>query len=871
MFPSRTKLFKHININHQEEGALNVPTRKIALLVGYMPSNDLSNTNHQNMTNSNGLSDKLEVDILAHLGGRPLFRDGDNEFDVMNQSLWKALYAMNNNKKVIVTTQHKKATAAAAAAAAEEEDKAASVESTKLGAEEGKETLDLESLRPPGWSRCNATDARCSGFLSQAPTTPSVSELVVFTSPVIPENTEQEWVNLLNKKLIEQSQNDKGNDDNGYVIQVHGRCNVPSSSHAERNCELRRYEMIIPLKVLAPELIEESLSNKQLNHEQKLKVINTLNQELQQELQAEEGVQVDNTSCKKEEKKNKTTFTLIEEEPTSQNGWENNWKQFSKKLKLTMKQLQGRYNWHNFAPGVLPHDQTAAVSKIIRFKHATIVRACSLNQNNNQDQNQDQDGDDISIDECFLVLSLHGNMFLRGMCESMCGLLIAVIRNWLPESYIETSLRPDIILSKFPRLPSTTLYFIEGRYDNFENKCRVKLCPGKINMNAFIDTSKDKKDKNNEILNENELRIEAKIKKRKLDWKCEKCNENNFAKRTTCFKCEFTPPASIIESNDDRKEEIKWCGFLNEYCNIVNEKKHLFRELILKKLILKELKEQNIMKWSVEMERQQDIIRESFKLSINNVAPMALQVSQSRIAAAAADKKLKEKLNLENEEDDVDVDLELFKQREEEKLELENENKLSILKQLNPSSDIKNEIYHKTLFLLREADASDQWPSSSLTRSKIILEGGRSSISKKKNTPLKPGGTFALGAMPPPLEFPKSNQIFKELLVSCFQLERILKPNRKPSSTIAVNRHAQFTPHVDTGSGAGQSNSLIVALGDFIGGEIVIESQAHDIRYNPIEFNGWTQRHWTKPFTGERFSLVWFTPLGCEDMAGINM
>ena len=90
----------------------------------------------------------------------------------------------------------------------------------------------------------------------------------------------------------------------------------------------------------------------------------------------------------------------------------------------------------------------------------------------------------------------------------------------------------------------------------------------------------------------------------------------------------------------------------------------------------------------------------------------------------------------------------------------------------------------------------------------------------------------------------------------------MLKPNRPPSSTIAINRHAQFKPHRDSGAGAGQSTSLIVALGDFSGGETVVESVAHDIRYKPLEFDGWGQRHWTLPFEGERYSLVWFTPLG---------
>ena len=69
-----------------------------------------------------------------------------------------------------------------------------------------------------------------------------------------------------------------------------------------------------------------------------------------------------------------------------------------------------------------------------------------------------------------------------------------------------------------------------------------------------------------------------------------------------------------------------------------------------------------------------------------------------------------------------------------------------------------------------------------------------------------------------------------------------LYPSRQPSSTIAVNRHAVFLPHVDNGAGglqpqlfryltvcgagAGQGISMIVALGDFIGGEVSIERLA---------------------------------------------
>ena len=69
-----------------------------------------------------------------------------------------------------------------------------------------------------------------------------------------------------------------------------------------------------------------------------------------------------------------------------------------------------------------------------------------------------------------------------------------------------------------------------------------------------------------------------------------------------------------------------------------------------------------------------------------------------------------------------------------------------------------------------------------------------------------------------------------ELMLACFELERVLCPHRSPSSTIAINKHAQFSPHRDSGAGSGQTLSLIVGLGDYTGGEVVVEGIAHDIR-----------------------------------------
>eukprot|EP00435_Cladocopium_sp_Y103_P032877 s2677_g8.t1 len=167
--------------------------------------------------------------------------------------------------------------------------------------------------------------------------------------------------------------------------------------------------------------------------------------------------------------------------------------------------------------------------------------------------------------------------------------------------------------------------------------------------------------------------------------------------------------------------------------------------------------------------------------------------------------------------------------------------------------------YAEVLRLLREAEQSGKWPACSKGREKVIKLSSEGTH-----------GSFTVGSMPASMEAPNGTKLFPELALRCFELERVLKPGRC-SSTIAINKRAQFLPHIDFGAGAGQGISLIVGLGDYRGGELCVEDEVHDIRYKPLEFNGWTQRHWTRPFEGDRFSLVWFTPAGCENSPGLEM
>ena len=136
-------------------------------------------------------------------------------------------------------------------------------------------------------------------------------------------------------------------------------------------------------------------------------------------------------------------------------------------------------------------------------------------------------------------------------------------------------------------------------------------------------------------------------------------------------------------------------------------------------------------------------------------------------------------------------------------------------------------------------------------------------------------GSFSIGTMPPGCAAPRGNAIFAELMAAAFELEKALRAEvrcsillfaslvllrysdfcllrlffcllekalcaeappfaalgtRRPSAMVAVNRNALFRPHRDTGAGRGQSKALIVGLGRYSGGELVIEGDAVDVR-----------------------------------------
>ena len=86
-------------------------------------------------------------------------------------------------------------------------------------------------------------------------------------------------------------------------------------------------------------------------------------------------------------------------------------------------------------------------------------------------------------------------------------------------------------------------------------------------------------------------------------------------------------------------------------------------------------------------------------------------------------------------------------------------------------------------------------------------------------------------------------------------LANVLDPDFKYTS-ITVNKNFQTSPHYDS-SNIGMS--MIISIGDYTGGELLVEGNIIDIHNKKFYFDGSKQLHSTMPFDGERYSIIYFT------------
>lgn len=585
--------------------------------------------------------------------------------------------------------------------------------------------------------------------------------------------------------------------------------------HAEMSCTQRRYEYLVPLKSILPPLTEE------------------LKQNLTELIKTERP--------KKKSRLEHVTNKIIMDEVFPIDTIEGKHRvEFFRKLKGIFKTLAGKKKFHNFVTaGTSPID--GAVSRRIdRVYHKEIIK---LGEDNEE----------------FVVFSISGDSLLRGQVRKLLGASIAVASGYLPLEFLEVSLADDSIV-EVPGLPTFPLYLAECRYACYEaNGVENRLDPRRIDGSNTDHLDLWADDIRNIIYTKYQVFgnkwYESFIKQ------CQVYGERfhkiqSYRNRTQQFLIDSFKEKFGEKALDSIIEREKYILQLQ-----LEEKERLEQEKLEKDRLDKEKKEQ---------EKRE---REALGLTSNS------RNSKQRIP----NKDIKNDSNNDKDENNVNNENSAppSPPKSDQKHNDESENSLQNSKSKRTGKDSKYQdyasslkfveveegkddtpaIYAKVLKLLREADQSGLWPSSSTGRQSVISSdtlielGGR-------------GGSFSVGALPRHLIQPKGNEIFPELMRECFKLEKALFPNRPVSATIAINRHAQFNPHRDSGAGAGQTTSLIVSLGAFTGGELVSANKPYDIRYNPIEFNGWDELHYTLPFVGERYSLVWFTPLGLteEDM-----
>ena len=115
----------------------------------------------------------------------------------------------------------------------------------------------------------------------------------------------------------------------------------------------------------------------------------------------------------------------------------------------------------------------------------------------------------------------------------------------------------------------------------------------------------------------------------------------------------------------------------------------------------------------------------------------------------------------------------------------------------------------------------------------------------------------------------KPSELFKSLFETVYytrnkdvyeDLKKFVK-KYKPNfefTEIQINYNWQSPKHKDT---LNYGESLIIGLGDYQGGELVIEKdedEIHDINCKFLKFNGAKYTHYTKPWKGDRLSIVFY-------------
>lgn len=100
--------------------------------------------------------------------------------------------------------------------------------------------------------------------------------------------------------------------------------------------------------------------------------------------------------------------------------------------------------------------------------------------------------------------------------------------------------------------------------------------------------------------------------------------------------------------------------------------------------------------------------------------------------------------------------------------------------------------------------------------------------------------------------FSTCNKKFPKVYSLLQKLSAVLKFTH---SSYTINKNLTCLPHKDKNN---IGNSLILTLGNFSGGNLIIEGKKFDIYHRPLLFHGSNLTHWTEPFHGTRYTIIFY-------------
>eukprot|EP01031_Cornospumella_fuschlensis_P025957 gene25957-31347_t len=641
---------------------------------------------------------------------------------------------------------------------------------------DGGQDAVLDRLK--GFSRGTSVLQRTSVLFSTEPTCHALCDTFCFQTRPLGLKGVDTFVAELNRHLPEHI-----TIHHGYLLSNE----AGSSFHAETECTQRRYEYLLPLSIMMPPAYITHPTEK-----------------------------VTRVSNFRNNKNNPARSAMDMHFPISTDDGQMRIA-FFRKLKEIFRALTGerRKDVHNYVTAGATPGMDTCHRRVDRIYHKSLFRL------------PEDCGGSNDLDNSWVLLSVSGDMLLRGQVRKLLGMTLAVALDFLPLDYCKASFSSEMV--DVPALPGRALYLAECKYSNWEAK--------------FTDFRLDPR----RSAQANAVKLHDEMKQLSVDSPAMYAWQSKLHQHIARSCREVFDSAFIEKFRAQCVEKLtKW--------TVLQTLKNRPRTDMVEEFVRKfGVTDRNCLEEVVVMVVDETSANDS---STDSKASAAEPVTElNGCAKSEASTPAKERVA----EEPIVTPVVKHSVRETEAYKKHKE--LLTFITIPTSHDDCPAVYSEVLRLLRQADRSGLWPSSSTGRQQVIMpqtlleHGGR-------------GGSFSVGALPAHLPQPKGNTLFPELVYACFMLERMLLPHRPPSGMIAINRHAAFLPHRDSGVGAGQTTSLIVGLGGYIGGEVVVEGVGHDIRYKPLEFDGWMDMHHTLPFVGERYSLVWFTPLGVgeEDM-----